>query len=747
MNASHCKRARTGILCAVKTTAWAISGAALGWSSAQAQEAEQSIQSSQLEEVIVTAERRQQNLQTVPISISALSEDAIQELRIQEASDISRYNPGVKIGTTGQARSSATRIRGIGGAGDGWPGTDSPVGIFLDGVYYGRSADLTVDLFDLERIEVLRGPQGTLYGKNVSAGAINIISQKPSDTFAGRVEATAGSFNRREFRGTLTGPLSDSVSAKISYSNMQRDGYTRNDFTGGDMDDLDRSSVRGQVRWEGEASSILLAADYSDIDETSKPYFYYGAPIAGYSPPAAPEHASVNVDGYFRQTPWSVALTADHEFGFATLTSISSYRESRYRQYGDGDGVSLTLGAPGLLSQYRDDFDQFTQEVRLASNADGRLSWVGGVYYFRSNESMYITHQLGAAPGSTVSVLNIAIGFGPGPHITVNEQDNQGTSYAAFAQATYNVVGSLNVTAGLRWTRDSKDGRNATSGQRNISLFTYPTPFSVDLSRSWNAVTPKLTIDFAPLQDVFVYATAAKGFKSGGFVGQATEPVAAAALFNPEYVWNYEIGAKTELLDRRLRLNLAAYQMNYTDLQITDIIGTRRLTVNAGEARIRGGELDAQMALSDAWNAYAKYSYTDTTYTSFPRTAASGDLTGLQFVGVPQKEWSAGLGYSVDVGPGTLQLRADGTYTGARYLNLKNTIGTDSLTVLDLRASYEQGAYTLALWGRNVGDERGIASQVTDVSLFLHPLGSGRSGGYTNYTAPREYGATLSYRF
>lgn len=226
-----------------------------------------------LEEVIVTAERRQQNLQAVPLSVTALGGDAIAAMRIQEASDIGRYTPGVDIGTSAQARSSTTRIRGIGGAGDGWPGTDSPVGIFVDGVYYGRSADLAVDLFDLERIEVLRGPQGTLYGKNVSAGAINIISKKPSESLEGRLEATAGSFNRREFRGYISGPLSESVSAKLSYSNSQRDGYTKNVFTGQDMDDLNRSSVRAQLRWEGQNSEVTLSADYSDIDETSKPLF------------------------------------------------------------------------------------------------------------------------------------------------------------------------------------------------------------------------------------------------------------------------------------------------------------------------------------------------------------------------------------------------------------------------------------------------------------------------------------------
>lgn len=700
-----------------------------------------------LEEVIVTAERRQQNLQSVPLSVTALGDEAIAAMRIQEASDIGRYTPGVNIGTAAQARSSATRIRGIGGAGDGWPGTDSPVGIFVDGVYYGRSADLTVDLFDLERIEVLRGPQGTLYGKNVSAGAINIISKKPSESLEGRLEATAGSFNRRELRGYISGPLSESVSAKLSYSNSQRDGYTKNVFTGQDMDDLNRSSVRAQLRWEGQNSEVMLSADYSDIDETSKPLFYFGDPIAGYSPPAAPDRTSVNTDSYFRQSPWSVSLTAEHEFSFANLTSVTAYRESRYNQHGDGDGTSLTLDSAGLISWYRNDFDQLTQEVRLSSNSDGRLSWVAGVYYFRSNENMYITHQLGALPGTAVSVLNQLNGFGPGPHMTINEQGNQGTSYAAFTQATYNLFSSVNLTAGLRWTRDEKDGFNATSGQRNVALFVWPTAFRADVERSWDAVTPKFTIDYTPVEDVFLYATAAKGFKSGGFVGQAVEPVAAAALFNPEYVWNYEIGVKSELFDQRMRLNLAAFQMDYTDLQITDIVGTRRLTVNAGEARIRGVELDGEIALTDALSLHAKYSHTDTEYTSFPATAASGDLTGKRFVAVPKHEGLVGATYIAPLGSGELQLRADVAYTGERFLNLQNTVSDGSITRLDMRVSYDVGPYTFALWGKNLTDDRGVASQLTDISLFLQPLGSGLVSGYTNYTPPREYGATVGYRF
>lgn len=749
MSASHTVRTRFGFLSAASSRLLLATGIVLSAGAAQAQDAAPSeeAQSGSLEEIIVTAERRQQNLQSVPISVNALSADAIADLRIQEASDIGRYTPGVNIGTTGQARSSATRIRGIGGAGDGWPGTDSPVGLFVDGVYYGRSADLTVDLFDLERIEVLRGPQGTLYGKNVSAGAVNIITRKPSDTFSGRIEATGGSFDRMETRGFLTGPLSESVSAKLAYSVSRRDGYTENVFTGQDMDNLHRASVRGQLTWQGENTDVLLAADYTDIDETSKPYFLFGAPIAGYSPPDAPENASLNTQSYFRQKPWSVALTADHDFGFATLTSITAYRESKYDQYGDGDGTSLTLASAGLVSFYDDEFDQLTQEIRLTSTSDGRLSWVGGLYYFRSNENMYITHTLGALPGSTVSVLNILNGFGPGPHTVVNEQGNKGTSYAAFTQATYNLFSGVNLTGGLRWTRDEKDGFNATSGQPNVALFVWPTPFDVAVSRSWDAVTPKLTLDYTPMHDVFLYATAAKGFKSGGFVGQAVEPVAAGTLFNPEYVWNYEIGVKSELMDRRLRLNVAAFQMDYTDLQITDIVGTRRLTVNAGEARIRGAELDALLAISDSFNLHAKYAYTDTVYTSFPPSAAGGDLTGKSFVGVPEQEASAGGSYTIPVASGVVELRADATYSGKRFLNLSNSVSTGSLTRVDLGLSYEQGPYLLSLWGRNVFDKRGIASQFTDISLFLQPLGSGLSSGYTNYTPPREYGATVSYRF
>lgn len=745
MNASHSFEARRADS-SLSKGAVLIGTALIGWvQCVQAQEAAPA-SGAALEEVIVTAERRQQNLQAVPLSVTALGDEAIVAMRIQEASDIGRYTPGVNIGTSAQARSSTTRIRGIGGAGDGWPGTDSPVGIFVDGVYYGRSADLTVDLFDLERIEVLRGPQGTLYGKNVSAGAINIISRKPSETLEGRVEATAGSYDRREFRGYISGPLSESISAKLSYSNSQRDGYTKNVFTGQEMDDLNRSSVRGQVRWEGEDSEVLFTADYSDIDETSKPTFLFGDSIAGYTPPTAPDRASLNTDSYFRQSPWSVSLTAEHDFSFASLTSISAYRESRYNQHGDGDGTSLTLNGAGLISYYNNKFDQFTQEVRLSSNTDGRLSWVAGAFYFRSNESMYITHSLGALPGSTVSVLNLANGFGVGPHMTINEQGNQGTSYAAFSQATYNIFSTVNVTAGLRWTRDEKDGFNATSGQRNVSLFIWPTPFRADVARSWDAVTPKFTIDYTPVEDIFLYATAAKGFKSGGFVGQAVEPVAAATLFNPEYVWNYELGVKSELFDR-MRLNLAVFQMDYTDLQITDIIGTRRLTVNAGEARIRGAELDAEFALTDALNLHAKYSYTDTEYTSFPATAASGDLTGKQFVAVPEQEGLIGASYITPIGSGELQVRADVAHTGERFLNLRNTVSDGSITRLDMRVSYDLGPYTFALWGKNLTDDRGVASQFTDISLFIQPLGSGRVSGYTNYTPPREYGATVGYRF
>ena len=605
-------------------------------------------QGGQLEEVIVTANYREENLQDVAVAVSAISGDELNEAQIFGPTEIAFRVPGMAYAefAPGQAILS---MRGVSSADDG-PSMDNSVVMFLDGVYIGSIASINQEMFDVERIEVLRGPQGTLFGRNAVGGAINVTTMKPSQEANIRAEVSAGTKGNLRYQGLISGPITDSLSGKLVFNHREHDGYVRNIIMGVDQQDEDVTSYRAQLRWETDSMDWLLSADYMEDEREDMgrfPVFGNGGPTVDswrawggdFRKVAAPAGTKEQGGGSDREAS-GFSLQGDIEFGSGVLTSITGFRNAKT----DWGMASIGVGIPvEIIDDITQDIDTFTQEFRWTSNLDGRFNYVAGVYYLDEDSERTEQYRLllPQTIGGGVFVDPGAQTWGGAVDIgnEVSRQENTTTSYAAYFQGDYEITDALTATFGVRYTSDEKDttttGVNCGSaeGQANFSqycagvggsLSIIPQTFTVNAKETWTDVSPKFTLTYNINDDVMVYGTASWGFKSGGFGGGAGTPEQASRPIDPEDVINYEIGLKGDFLDRTLRLNAAAFYMDYTDLQIVRFGPTvdnpdfgQFITENVGEAEIAGLEAEITWAPTENFRLFGSYAYLDTAVSDF----------------------------------------------------------------------------------------------------------------------------------
>ena len=727
-----------------------------------------------LEEIVVTAQKRERNLQETPIAVTALTASYLDNFNIDELSEIGARSPGFSMHQTDRSTTYLS-LRGS-FASVAAPGFDQPVAVFIDEVYYGRVSELQLDLIDIARVEVLRGPQGTLFGRNVVGGAISIITEEPDEDARGSIKASFGNLNSVNVGAKASGPLGDNVFAGVALKYEDADGWATNAVTGGKQGGVELFSGRGKLRFlPGDSVDVTLTAQYSQDQSGGIPFFaVHGDPqllpgvIINDDQNYSSSTTQLAVDGGTDRESYgfNANLQWDNDwFGGATLVSVTSWRDSNAVST---DLEEVPFPDPSQFFRFSNDSDvqQFSQELRLEGDS-GSLAWTTGLYYLNldAQRLAWFTANVGL-PGSFLDVI-------PGPpFIPIRFATHQDArvktkSYAVFGEFTYALNDWSNLTLGGRWTKDKKTGMTAVEGRQPSPFLRFDSVpgYSVPLDDSWDAFTPRIIYDLSfddvgPFDNIFGYVTIARGFKSGGY-NLADNAAGAQTSFDPELSWNYEIGIKTRFWSDRGQLNAALFQVKSKDLQVNQILDAGGIpttfTSNAGKSKVRGVELEGSLLISENLQANFTYAYTDGKYTEFlSRNANTGqlqDFAGNRLPQTPENTVSFDVEYSVPLAIGELSLlgnlsfRDDVTFNPDAANEERSIFDNTGFINLNLTASYERGPWKVSLWGKNLTDERSLLFVVDALAgAFLTPpeIFSGEDYFTGAISNPRTYGITLS---
>tara|TARA_R110001599_G_C12276844_1_gene662667 strand:+ start:16703 stop:19057 length:2355 start_codon:yes stop_codon:yes gene_type:complete len=730
----------------------------------------------QLEEIIVTARKIEENLQETPISMSVFTAAQIDSFGFNDLTDIGRFSPNVVFdqgtGNTGSSNNTQYFIRGVGQV-DFLFTSDPGVGIYIDDVYLPRVTGSMLDLIDLERIEILRGPQGTLFGKNTIGGAIIVISKGPDGELNGTATVTAGTRDRIDAKGAINFPLIENqLSGRLSVSTRNQDGYVKRVLMGGEeTGNVNSDAVRGQLRWTPENDwDIVLAGDYTrgreeaianellTVDTAAPVLQLWNLLVApSYGPGIAYDERYLSPDWKSQATgpnysdidDWGVSLNITKQFANnLQFKSVTAYRDTEAKFGIDVDYSPLTY----MQTSNDNDHDQVSQEVQLSGDGFGsRLNWVSGIFYMHESATDVFDLDLAAGLYDALEALPAGIipglgGVGNPVHVSLDLDATifdaiKIDSYAAYTQGTFDTTDKLSLTVGVRYTDEKKDF--TTMMIRNASGVT-SVP-KTELSASWDATTPHAAIQYQWTADVMSYVSASRGFKSGGFNGRALS-VNEIDEFDPEYVWSYEVGLKSQWFGRRLMANLAVFHNDYSDIQLTSIRDVQGLVVavteNAGEAEMEGFELEIAAQPTERLLIRGGLGYLDAKYTNLdPGATVTLDS---ELVKTPDWTGSLSVDYTWPLGDmGTLTFGGDMSYRSSHYNEPTNLaiLEQDSYTLLGAHARLKSSGedWSLTLFGTNLTNER----YMTNGIQALGSLGTADAA----YGRPREWGLTLSASF
>jgi iron complex outermembrane receptor protein len=685
-----------------------------------------------LEEIVVTAQKRAQSAQEVPVAMTAFDARAIEDNGAVNLADLNGIAPNVILQPEGLVPNTGQiAIRGIAFS-DPDPNAEPKTGISLDGAFLARNNGVLLDAFDIERVEVLRGPQGTLFGRNNLAGTINVVTSRPSEEAGGKVKATIGENGQHIFRAAAnTGSFADgALRAKVAASSRTYDGYSRNAFNGNDLGDLESYGGRFTLEFDrGEGFDATLIADYA-VEHFNGP--------ASSNEAVDPDGTGLDgdeftvlqdLDGFSDLETWGITFEANRELEAGTVTLVANYRDLEYVTFGDFDGrVGVTPPPPVVFHIGRDaGQDQHSIELRFADTHSELLDYVVGVYYFHEEYSQFNLR-------SATSSINDSV------VLSMNGQDAD--SVAVFGQTDVNLTDRLALVLGARYTWDDKSFDLDTTLQNG-------TPIALRSSEKWDQVTWKTGISYFINDDVMAYASVATGYKGGGFNSRATIE-ANIGPYDTEEVISYEIGLKSDLWDKRVRLNAAAFYSDYTDVQSAlrrpggNPTGTESITENLGDTEIRGVELEGVWLVSERLTLTTNLAYLDAEWKEFDADLNNDgivtDNSDLNQAGAPKWSAFAAADYEQPLAGGYLTFHLD-----ARYTDRYNTWGRDNadvyyrdeVTLLNGFIEYSPAdeRYRISVYGRNLTDET-IKSGTVAV---LFPL--------TYYQPPREFGVEAQWNF
>ncbi len=749
-------------------------------------------------EIVVTSRRREERAQDVPIALTAVSGETLDRTGAVNLTQIAQLTPTLVI-RNNNARNTFANIRGLGSNAAQNDGLEVGVGFYVDDVFYGRIGASQFDLIDLERVEVLRGPQGTLFGKNTTAGAINITTRAPAFETGFTGEATIGEIGYRQIRGSLTGPIADGLAAyRLTGSFTRRDGTLHNLYDGREINDYRNWNVRGQLLLTPATNfSVRIIGDYSEQTSYSRissligvwTNYVNGAPLTnthleraargGYTyryDITDPFARTVDVNGPVQadMKGYGVSAKVDWELGGVNLTSVTAWRGWDWYPDNDVDDTPLAV----MLRSGTDNHQrQFSQELRLASTGERALDYVVGLYYFWQVVDALGHYQGGPdyAVWNNHAFANRALAnYAYDGFLSYSIIQPRTRSYAAFGQATWHATDRLNITGGLRFTHEDKSGLfdQYTAGGNDLSALNpadraaaqalrdaiYPeVSYTTDLKD--DALTGQVTLAYDVAPDVLTYATYSRGSKSGG-LSLGVLPTGVSPVVKPEIVNSFELGIKSQFWDRRITLNTAAYWIDVKNYQaaISEQIGTTssfvRYISNIPGVRSRGLEADLTIAPSRWVRFTASAAYNDAVYKDYAnaQVAPEGrnvtqvqDLSGVQLANAPKFIYHL----AVDVAqPVSLLTAADEIY-GRVDFNHRSSNDTSSTNSIYTRipgyglanarvgVRLADGRFDLSAWVTNLLDEE-----------YFTALGASNQGLISgNLGDPRTFGATFRAKF
>ncbi|MDA5194531.1 TonB-dependent receptor [Govanella unica] len=677
-----------------------------------------------LEEIIVTATKAgATRLQDTPLAVTALTGDLIAKAGLNNVKDLMSLTPNLVIAQNGSF--SQVYIRGI-GSNNVFAGSDPSSTLHVDGVYMARPISYLNNFLDVERVEVLRGPQGTLYGRNSVGGTINVISRLPDDEFRAKLQFTGGNYDLMRAEGYISGPLIEGkLAGSVSLLRSKRNGYLKNIVdTGNDVDNENVWAGRVQLRFTpNERLEFRLRADNLQTDDAGGAYvkLLQLSPTEPIVNTIYGDYGKVALNLKGRSQRRTRGLSGELLYDVTDnmkLSSLTAYRESRLISSSDSDATAANVRRTDQL----EDQWQFSQEFNLTGAIDD-LSYVLGLYYFR--EHILANSSVNAFATNTATT--------PNPTVNTN-------AWAGYGQGTYHVTDQIAVTAGMRYTRETKDFDQNYSQRSLITglpLAGYPRLYS--LSNTYDAWTPKLGLEFRPVDDVLVYASISRGFKSGGFNFSSANPLQG---FDPEKLWSYELGFKTDLLERRLRLNGAAFHYKYTDLQVQSFLtpGVVDIT-NASDAKIDGVELELVTAPVEGLQIGGHLAYLDAVYKNYPNALKAGnipfDASGNILNFAPKWSYSIYAQYDQDLnGKGSLFARAEYGWKDRQFFTAENRAlesqGSVGLVNASLGYTSPNERWQVLAFGRNLTNKAYLTG-TANLGLI-----SGRVG------EPRTYGLRLT---
>jgi len=670
-----------------------------------------------VETIVVTARKREESIQETPISVTAFTEGMIQRAGITDVADVAIRTPGLAYGNYGDEKLSPTSLRGVIG-GSGSAGADGAVGFYLDEVFLGQGVGATIDLFDMERIEVLRGPQGTLFGRNTIGGLIHYTTARPTEEFEAYLEAEMGDYDLRRIGGGVSGPLAgDTVTGRFAFVRNQRAGTAYNLVLDEEVNSEDSWSARGQIQFDlGDVTEWRLSADYREVDQDSLVFetlsyndaTTFAAVLDLYGLPrnADPFDRNVYADDitYERSEAWGVASHFSTMIGDVEFVNITAYRTHDYANRTDTDRSALEWAYDGDPEEV----SRLSSEFRLSWSTGG-FDWIGGLYYYEQDTTNLSFIELGVDLMTLLGAPSLA-GIQAG-----SNAEMETTSIALFGAGTWNVSDRLDFTLGGRYTAEEKSIDYSQSDPVGL----LGGDFAISAEDDWAEFTPSANVRYRFTPDIMGYATVSRGFKSGGFNDALGD--ANGISFDPETLWNYEAGLKTTLFDGLVQANVTAFYMDWSDIQISgDNPATPvfdPIIVNAGAAHSQGVEFELMAVPTDnltlGFNAALLEAEFDEG--SLPTGTPLADIPRApDYTANLNAEYRAPLTGETDwfVG-GEVLMR------GESYLTVDNQEDghVDAYALVNLNVGLEasDGRWRLNLWGRNIFDEE-VKERLFDLS-------------------------------
>ena len=723
--------------------AMSASSAALAQNTPAVQQADAAPDSSQLQDIVVTAQKRAQNLQDVPLAVTAIEGAKLAASGVTDTAALNVVVPGITIRIrNGDFQPS---IRGVStGAGN----VENPVALYIDGVYYPNQREGLRELNDIQQIAVLKGPQGTLFGRNATGGVIQITTLAPSKEFLGSAGVSVESYGTIRSNGYLSGPISDTLAASLSGTYVtQTNGYGQNFTTGRDTYRLNYNwSLRGKLLFQPDSdTNITVIGDYGRRKGLEGAYY---RPFPGTKlsiPVAVPRNvydSVINYDPLRTVNGGGASVNAEHSFDFGRFSSITSYRHTKSHSNIDADASPLTIfHVDGGINNNKD----VTEELQLTSNPGSTLNWAVGGFYFHADNRV---ENFGLTFGGPFTPLPTSLA-------QITGQGRERTdSIAPFGQVDFEVLPQTRLTLGGRYTYERRRFDLSETGTLSNGFFIPAlVPTVNDARKTAKKVTYRVALDHKFSDRVLGYASYNRGFKSGGF--NIINP--ANPAYNPEQLDAYEVGLKSELANRTIRLNLAGFYYDYKDVQVVQIVnlpgttaGTQLIT-NGAKAKLYGLDVDLEAQLAPGLTLTAGLELLHNEFTDFRNSVIStprptggvlqiqGDVSGNRLPGAQNVSGNVGISYTKDVSFGKLNFNATESYNGSYFFEPDNVLRQKAFNLVNTSIGWTSGddKYSASLFVRNLLDERTLASGASIGIGFMQVA----------FNPPRIFGASAGVKF